>query len=97
MATWVYMGPMLEKRLEQAARRQGISKSEFIINAVEDALGCVNPWELMFQVKSEMAQDARSEDWLQTFAAQHASVYETDSTRANLMAHLRAKHDFCLD
>ena len=39
MAVSVRMDPLLEKELEQAARRQGVSKSQFIITAVERALG----------------------------------------------------------
>ena len=39
MAVSVRMEPLLERELEQAARRQGVTKSQFIIAAVERALG----------------------------------------------------------
>jgi len=49
------MDPMMEKELEQAARRRGITKSQFIIEAVERALGRNNPGELYLKVMEEMA------------------------------------------
>ncbi|MDP2164523.1 MAG: CopG family transcriptional regulator [Hydrogenophaga sp.] len=55
MAVSVRMDPLLEKQLEQAARRKGITKSQFIIDAVQRALGRKNPYELMLKVKEEMA------------------------------------------
>ena len=39
MAVSVRMSPLLEKELELAAQRQGVTKSQFIIDAVERALG----------------------------------------------------------
>ena len=47
MAVLVRMDPLLEGELEQAAQRQGITKSQFIIAAVDRALGRKNPCELM--------------------------------------------------
>lgn len=55
MAVSVRMDPLLEKQLEQAARRKGITKSQFIIDAVQLALGRKNPYELMLKVREEMA------------------------------------------
>lgn len=55
MAVSVRMDPLLEKELEQAARRQGVSKSQFIIRAVERALGRKDPAQLYAQVMEEVA------------------------------------------
>ncbi len=55
MAVSVRMDPMLEKEMEQAAKRRGITKSQFIVEAVERALGRKNPGELYLKVMQEMA------------------------------------------
>jgi predicted DNA-binding protein len=55
MAVSVRMEPLLEKELEQAAKRRGITKSQFIVEAVERALGRNNPGELYLKVMEEMA------------------------------------------
>ena len=53
MAVSVRMDPLLERQLEQAAKRQGVTKSQFIVDAVERALGRKNPYELMLALKAE--------------------------------------------
>lgn len=55
MTVSVRMDPLLEKQLEQAAKRQGVTKSQFIIDAVERALGEKNPYTLLLQAQEEMA------------------------------------------
>lgn len=55
MAVSVRMDPLLEKELEQAAKRRGITKSQFIVEAVERSLGRNNPGELYLKVMQEMA------------------------------------------
>jgi|LauGreDrversion4_2_1035121.scaffolds.fasta_scaffold994969_2 hypothetical protein len=52
MAVSVRMEPLLEKELEAAAKRQGITKSQFIIAAVERALGKRDPVRLYEQAMS---------------------------------------------
>ena len=52
----VRMDPLLEIQLEQAAKRKGITKSQFIIDAVKDALGRKNTYELMLALKAEEEQ-----------------------------------------
>ena len=89
MAVSVRMNPLLEKELYLAARRQGITKSQFVIDAVERALGRKNPYELMQKLKAEEARGAYGP------AAEFAVVeqaYETDRSRAQLVARLKAKH-----
>jgi RHH-type rel operon transcriptional repressor/antitoxin RelB len=97
MAVSVRMDPLLEKRLELVAQRRGITKSQFIIDAVERALGGQNPYTLMVQAKAEMAQDPRSADLAQAFAAEHAQPYDTERSRADLVARLRVKHGIGAD
>ena len=95
MAVSVRMDPLLEKQLEQAAKRQGVTKSQFIIDAVECALGRKNPYELMLALKAEenrpeYAAVAKAyEGWEQP--------YETDASRALLLERLRAKHGSSAD
>lgn len=55
MAVSVRMDPLMEKELELAAKRRGITKSQFIIDAVERALGRRDPLALLHQVKEEFA------------------------------------------
>lgn len=55
MAVSVRMDPLLERELEAAARRKGVTKSQFIVDAVERALGRKNPYELLLQVQEEVA------------------------------------------
>ena len=52
MALSVRLEPALEARIEQEARRLGISKSEFVKDALERVLGLKNPAELLRQVRS---------------------------------------------
>ncbi|MDR0479846.1 MAG: hypothetical protein LBH31_08640 [Burkholderiaceae bacterium] len=62
MAVSVRMNPLMEKELELAAKRQGITKSQFIIDAVERALGRKNPAALYYKVMGEPMQYKVSED-----------------------------------
>ncbi|WP_198970307.1 ribbon-helix-helix domain-containing protein [Xylophilus sp. ASV27] len=61
MAVSVRMDPLLEKELELAARRQGVTKSQFIVEAVERALGRKNPAALYHQVMEKAAHQAVGE------------------------------------
>lgn len=53
MAVSVRLEPMLEKELELTAKRMGVTKSQFIVSALERALGRKNPYELLLKVQSE--------------------------------------------
>lgn len=55
MALSVRMDPLLERDLEAAAKRQGVTKSQFIVDAVERALGRKNPYDLLLKVEKESA------------------------------------------
>lgn len=50
MAVSVRMDPLMEKELELAAKRRGVTKSQFIIEAVGRALGRKDPAALYQQV-----------------------------------------------
>lgn len=84
MAVSVRMDPLLEIELQQAADRQGISKSQFIIAAVERALGRKNPYELMVALQAEEPR------------VKYKSIqapYDSVASKAALRKKLRAKHD----
>ncbi len=86
MAVSVRMDPLLEKELEQAARRKGITKSQFIIDAVERSLGRKNPRELMLQVQEELAVYAVSP------AIEDTPVEAVSGTGEQVRQLLEAKH-----
>jgi len=89
MAVSVRMDPLLEGELEQAAQRQGITKSQFIIAAVERALGRKNPYELMLALKAEEpGKPYRSGKR----AAARDAPYETSVAKAALRGKLKIKH-----
>jgi predicted DNA-binding protein len=90
MSVSVRMDPLLEKQLEQAAKRQGITKSQFIIDAVERSLGRKNPFEMMNALKAEEG----SPQFRKVAKAYQGweQAYETDISRAALTTGLRAKH-----
>lgn len=56
MAVSVRMEPLMEKELELAAKRQGITKSQFIIAAVERALGRKDPAVLYHKLMEEVGR-----------------------------------------
>lgn len=52
MAMSVRLDPALEERIAQEARRLGITKSDFVKDAVERALGIKDPAHLLKLVRS---------------------------------------------
>ena len=73
MAVSVRMDPLMEKELELAAKRRGVTKSQFIIEAVERALGRKDPAALYQQVMEKpvacSAAEATSEQGEQPLRA----------------------------
>ena len=51
MAMSVRLDPTLETRVEQESRRLGITKSEFVKDALERVLGLKNPADLLRAVR----------------------------------------------
>jgi predicted DNA-binding protein len=89
MTVSVRMDPLLERELELAAKRQGITKSQFVIDAVERALGRRNTYELMMALKAEEQQKAYGTD---ASAGTTELPYETDSAKNALQVKLKIKH-----
>ncbi|MBI4754940.1 MAG: ribbon-helix-helix protein, CopG family [Betaproteobacteria bacterium] len=81
MSLSVRLDPVLEARLEQEARRLGITKSEFVKDALERALGVKNPYQLLRQVRH--APD---------YEVGEATGTLSEDTGEKLKALLRAKH-----
>jgi predicted DNA-binding protein len=52
MAMSVRLDPALEIRVEQESRRLGITKSEFVKDALARVLGLTNPSDLLHNVRS---------------------------------------------
>ena len=90
MAVSVRMNPLLERELELAAKRRGITKSQFIIDAVERALGRKNPYELMLALQAEEARGVYAVKPEQ--GASRELPYDADSARAAIVRKLKVKH-----
>ena len=91
MAVSVRMDPLLERQLEQAAKRQGVTKSQFIVHAVERALGRKNPYELMLVLKAE-EQAAAYQAVTKAYAGEER-VYSRTAARQAIVRKLKSKHD----
>lgn len=89
MAVSVRMDPLLERELDAAAKRRGITKSQFIVEAVERALGRRDPYRLMQQLQAE--ESIKYPKAAEAFAS-YEQEYETDASRKQLVARLRKKH-----
>lgn len=94
MTVSVRMNPLLENELEQAAKRQGVSKSQFVIDAVERALGRRNTYDLMMTLKAEepRGESAVTADTQSTNDQSIEQPYSTDSAKYAIQAKLKAKH-----
>lgn len=98
MTISVRMNPLLEKELELAAKRLGVTKSQFVIDAVERALGRRDSYSLMKALVAEeetracgATADPKAKAAAQAFEG-YEQPYNTDASRAQLTAKLRAKH-----
>ena len=83
MAVSVRMDPLMEKELELAAKRKGVTKSQFIIEAVERALGRRDPAQLYREV-----MEAHS-----PYAAAGGDAGQVVEPAAPLRAKLQARHE----
>ena len=90
MAISVRVDPLLDRELELAAKRQGITKSLFVIAAVEKALGRKNSYELMVKLQAE--ESARTSRAVKKAFEGHEQPYDTDASRQQLLRKLKAKH-----
>ena len=93
MAVSVRMNPLLEKELELAAKRRGITKSQFIIDAVERSLGRKNPHELMLALQAEEASGVYAVTPEPRASGEFSyCINGADAARAFIVRKLKAKH-----
>ena len=93
MAVSVRMNPLLEKELELAAKRRGITKSQFIVEAVERSLGRKDPYKLMLALQAE--EDSGVYGPVPGEPAPREFDYPVDgadAARAFIVRKLKAKH-----
>ena len=93
MTISVRMDPLLERELELVAKRKGVTKSQFVIEAVERALGHRNPYDLMmtFKVEEERAVYNAGVHKSATDIAKEVP-YETAAARDIIKQKLKGKH-----
>jgi RHH-type rel operon transcriptional repressor/antitoxin RelB len=91
MAVSVRMDSLLEKDLEQAARRQGVTKSQFIVDAVQRALGRKNPYDLLLQVQTQ-GQPLQVRERSVPYRVGAPEGADNASLSERLREKLRAKH-----
>ena len=89
MAISVRMNPELEQQLTLAAKRQGITKSQFITDAVARALGQKDPLAMMQRLQAEEAQAGYT---LATAFKGEEQPYDSGPSREVLTQKLKAKH-----
>lgn len=92
MAVSVRLDPLMEKELELSAKRQGVTKSQFIIAALERALGRKDSYQLMQQAKAEIAKFPQAVEWEKVYASEGGALYDPEQSRQQLIEKLRAKH-----
>ena len=90
MVMSVRMDPLLERELEIAVKRRGITKSQFVIAAVQQALGRKDPYQLMLKLQAE--EEARTSASVKKAFRGHEQPYETVESRKALIRKLKAKH-----
>jgi hypothetical protein len=80
---------VLERELELAAKRQGITKSQFIVDAIERALGRKNAFNLMMSLKAD--EEGGNPASAKAFKGTELA-YETVASRKALVSKLKEKH-----
>jgi predicted DNA-binding protein len=95
MAVSVRMDSLWEQDLERAAKRQGITKSQFIVNAVEQALGRKDSYQLLLQAQEAYGvRDAPAQDPLQAWGElRSAGLAGSLAPAVSYRDALRAKHE----
>ena len=93
MTISVRMDPLLERELELVAKRKGVTKSQFVIEAVERALGRRNPYDLMVAFKVEEERAVYNAGAIKNVIEAAREVpYETGAARDAIKQKLRGKH-----
>ncbi|MEO9103039.1 MAG: hypothetical protein ABI212_02575 [Burkholderiaceae bacterium] len=91
MALSVRLNPLLEKELELAAQRRGITKSQFVIDAVQRSLGRGNAYELMVELQAEEVRAGQ-----QSESGHFAGIeqpYDADAARNFIKNQLKERDD----
>lgn len=91
MAVSVRLEPMLEKELELTAKRLGVTKSQFIVSALEKALGRKNPYELLLKVKAQETE-AMPPGGSHDEGNYQGDLSDSDAMRAFIRQKLSKKH-----
>lgn len=78
MTLSVRLAPELEARLEEEARRLGMTKSDYVKDALERSLGHKNPAELLDSVRARLSD--------------HEGNSASDEIHDSMLRKLRAKH-----
>ena len=87
------MNPLFERELELVARKKGVTKSQFVIEAVERALGRRNPYDLMMAFKVEEERAVYNAGALKDVNDVAKEVpYETGAARDAVKQKLKSKH-----
>lgn len=81
MALSVRLDPILEARLDQEAKKLGITKSEFVKDALERVLGTKNPYALLMQVRDPEA-----------YRVAEPATFDAENVSARVKEKLLAKH-----
>jgi len=81
MSLSVRLDPILESRLDQEARRLGVTKSEFVKDALERVLGMKNPYDLLQQVRDPDA-----------YRVCEPTTRDSENVSVKVKEKLRAKH-----
>jgi RHH-type rel operon transcriptional repressor/antitoxin RelB len=75
---------LLEKQIALAAKSQGITRTQFLINAAEMALGKRQPYGLMLALKAQEAEAS--------YKPTQETPYDTEAAREAIVNKLKAKH-----
>ena len=94
MAVSVRMDPLMEKELELAAKRKGITKSQFIVDAVQHALGHQDPYALLLKIQAEEQASPRYQAMEEAFRGERfqGDLSDSDAVRGYIRNKLRKKH-----
>ena len=93
MTISVRIDPLLERELELVAKRKGLTKSQFVIEAIERALGRRNPYELMMTFKVEEERAVYNAGAIKHVDEALKEVpYETAAARDAIKQKLKGKH-----
>lgn len=89
MALSVRLDPLLEKEVELAAKRQGVTKTQFVIDALHLKLGKRNAYELM---QTMIAEEERRYGKHVPSPGDFEGPYSADKARTYIRKKLEKKH-----